>query len=35
MLANPFEKESKLLTAPNLKLPKSPKQIVTLRVKTK
>ena len=29
MLANPFEKESKLLTAPNLKLPKSPKQIVT------
>ena len=32
MLANPFEKESKLLTAPNLnslKLPRSPKQIVT------
>ncbi len=29
MLANPFEKESKLLTAPNLKLPKSPKKIVT------
>ncbi len=29
MLANPFEKESKLLTAPTLKLPKSPKQIVT------
>ena len=32
MLANPFEKESKLLTAPtlnSLKLPRSPKQIVT------
>ena len=29
MLANPFEKESKLLTTPTLKLPKSPKQIVT------
>ena len=32
MLANPFEKESKLLTTPtlnSLKLPKSPKQIVT------
>ncbi|MBC7439889.1 MAG: lysophospholipid acyltransferase family protein, partial [Flavobacterium sp.] len=29
MLANPFEKESKLLTTPNLKLPKSPKKIVT------
>ena len=29
MLANPFEKESKLLTAPSLKLPKNPKQIVT------
>ncbi|MEO8516154.1 MAG: lysophospholipid acyltransferase family protein [Flavobacterium sp.] len=31
MLANAFEKESKLLTAPNLslKLPKNPKQIVT------
>ena len=29
MLANAFEKESKLLTVPNLKLPKSPKQIVT------
>ena len=27
MLANPFEKENKLLTAPNLKLPKSPKKI--------
>ena len=29
MLANPFEKDSKLLTTPNLKLPKSPKKIVT------
>jgi putative hemolysin len=29
MLANPFEKESKLLSTPNLKLPKSPKKIVT------
>ena len=29
MLANPFEKESKLLTTPTLKLTKSPKQIVT------
>ncbi len=29
MLANPFEKESKLLTVPNLKIPRSPKQIVT------
>ncbi|WPR72119.1 lysophospholipid acyltransferase family protein [Flavobacterium sp. NG2] len=29
MLANPFEKESKLLSTPNLKLPKSPKEIVT------
>ncbi|MDR6968695.1 putative hemolysin [Flavobacterium arsenatis] len=29
MLANPFEKESKLLAAPTLKIPKSPKQIVT------
>ncbi len=29
MLANPFEKESKLLTAQSLKLPKNPKQIVT------
>lgn len=29
MLANPFEKESKLLTTPTLKLPKSPKEIVT------
>ncbi len=29
MLANPFEKENKLLTAPNLKLPKSPKKIAT------
>ena len=28
MLANPFEKESKLLQTPSLKLPKSPKQIV-------
>lgn len=27
MLANPFETESKLLTTPNLKLPKNPKQI--------
>ena len=29
MLANPFEKEHKLLTTPTLKLPKSPKKIVT------
>jgi putative hemolysin len=29
MLANPFEKGSKLLPTPNLKLPKSPKEIVT------
>ena len=29
MLANPFEKESKLLQTPTLKLPKSPKEIVT------
>ena len=29
MLANPFEKESKLLPTPTLKLPKSPKEIVT------
>jgi putative hemolysin len=29
MLANPFEKESKLLTASSLKLPKNPKKIVT------
>jgi putative hemolysin len=29
MLANPFEKESKLLSANSLKLPKNPKQIVT------
>lgn len=29
MLANPFEKENKLLTATNLKLPKSPKKIAT------
>ena len=29
MLANPYEKESKLLTTPTLKLTKSPKQIVT------
>ena len=29
MLANPFEKGTKLLTASNLKLPKSPKTIVT------
>ncbi|HSD13776.1 MAG TPA: lysophospholipid acyltransferase family protein [Flavobacterium sp.] len=29
MLANAFETESKLLSAPSLKLPKSPKQIVT------
>ena len=29
MLANAFEKESKLLTVPSLKLPRSPKQIVT------
>jgi putative hemolysin len=28
-LANPFEKESKLLPTPTLKLPKSPKEIVT------
>ena len=29
MLANPFEKESKLLQTPSLKIPKSPKAIVT------
>jgi putative hemolysin len=29
MLANPFEKGGKLLPTPNLKLPKSPKKIVT------
>jgi len=29
MLANPFEKESKLLNPTNLKIPKSPKKIVT------
>ncbi|WP_394759885.1 GNAT family N-acyltransferase [Flavobacterium sp.] len=29
MLANAFEKESKLLTVPSLKLPKNPKEIVT------
>lgn len=29
MLANPFEKENKILTPPSLKLPKSPKEIVT------
>jgi putative hemolysin len=29
MLANPFEKESKLLQTPSLKIPKSPKEIVT------
>ncbi len=29
MLANPFEKESSFLTTPNLKIPKSPKQIAT------
>ncbi|WP_432222579.1 GNAT family N-acyltransferase [Flavobacterium sp. TMP13] len=29
MLANPFEKEHKLLHAPSLKIPRSPKQIVT------
>ncbi|HTG66888.1 MAG TPA: lysophospholipid acyltransferase family protein [Flavobacterium sp.] len=29
MLANPFEKESKLLTPANLKLPKNPKEIAT------
>ncbi len=29
MLANAFEKESKLLTVPNLKLPKNPKEIAT------
>lgn len=29
MLANAFEKESKLLTVPSLKIPRSPKQIVT------
>jgi putative hemolysin len=28
MLANPFESENKLLSAPSLKIPKSPKQIV-------
>ncbi len=29
MLANPFEKESSFLTPPNLKIPRSPKTIVT------
>ncbi len=29
MLANPFEKESKLISTPSLKLPRSPKEIVT------
>jgi putative hemolysin len=29
MLANPYEKESKLLTPPTLKIPRSPKEIVT------
>ncbi|RTY90843.1 lysophospholipid acyltransferase family protein [Flavobacterium sp. GT3R68] len=29
MLANPFEKETNFLPTPNLKLPRSPKQIVT------
>lgn len=29
MLANPFEKEHKLITTPSLKLPRSPKKIVT------
>jgi putative hemolysin len=29
MLANPFEKDSKLLTPANLKIPKSPKEIAT------
>jgi len=29
MLANPFEKESKLLSTPNLKIAKSPKEIVS------
>jgi putative hemolysin len=29
MLANPFEKESKLINTPNLKLPRSPKEIAT------
>lgn len=29
MLANPFEKESKLINTQNLKIPKSPKKIVT------
>ena len=29
MLANPFEKESKLITTPNLKIPKNPKEIAT------
>ncbi len=29
MLANPFEKESSFLTTPNLKIPRSPKAIVT------
>ncbi|GIZ07750.1 lysophospholipid acyltransferase family protein [Flavobacterium sp. UMI-01] len=29
MLANPFEKESKLIPTPSLKLPKSPKEIAT------
>jgi putative hemolysin len=29
MLANPYEKENKLLSTPNLKIPKSPKKIAT------
>jgi len=29
MLANPFEKEHKLLVPPTLKIPKAPKKIVT------
>jgi hypothetical protein len=29
MLANPYDKEFKLLTAPHLKIPRSPKEIVT------
>ncbi|CAM3774542.1 glycerol acyltransferase [Flavobacterium branchiophilum] len=29
MLANPFDKESRLLSTPNLKIPRSPKEIVT------
>ncbi|MBK0369469.1 GNAT family N-acyltransferase [Flavobacterium agrisoli] len=35
MLANPFEKEHKLLQTPSLKLPKSPKEIVTATDQTK